>query len=238
MTMRDRRTAALSARCPPVKARHLGPHRRLVDKDKLLRVEIALSRPTPDAPPSRRLVLARPHEPSFFERNPATREEAPGRSNPNRCPRSSFSFAWRSSSVIAGVLSTSPRMQSASFSTHADRRSPPCFLGARVPLVSCCSAQRTALAALTLNQAATCRRDIPCPIASTTRCRRSTESARAMHAGLLTSMPLQSQARTVGNASQLSPFGKCSSLLALPDCEVRRNVRGELGKARCQPGVA
>jgi hypothetical protein len=112
--------------------------------------------------------------------------------------------------VIAGVLSTSPRMQSASFSTHADRRSPPCFLGARVPLVSCCSAQRTALAALTLNQAATCRRDIPCPIASTTRCRRSTESAQAMHAGLLTSTPLQPQTKTDEKASCPSSFGKCS----------------------------
>jgi hypothetical protein len=70
--------------------------------------------------------------------------------------------------VRAGVFSTSPRMKSACFSTRSDRRSPPCFFAAALPP----------------NRAAARQRDIPCAIASTTRCRRSTESARAMHAGL------------------------------------------------------
>ena len=41
----------------------------------------------------------------------------------------------------------------------------------------------TALAALTPNRAAACRRDRPAAIAATTLSRRSTDNARAIHAG-------------------------------------------------------
>ena len=39
--------------------------------------------------------------------------------------------------------------------------SPPCFLGAILPVVLSCAAQRIALDALTPNRAATCRCDMP-----------------------------------------------------------------------------
>jgi hypothetical protein len=78
-----------------------------------------------------------------------------------------------------------PRISGACASILAERKSPPRGFGATPPELRASSTQRTALDILTPKRAAAARRDSPSETAATTRSRKSTDNAFAMHAGLL-----------------------------------------------------
>ena len=119
----------------------------------------------------------------FFTRDPASCEEPPYRAERDLgavISQESLQLSQRDVRRRLVSVQDQPGMRldphRTSIATLLLWRRRPCWFA------SCC--HRTALAALTPNRTAACRRDRPPAIAATTLSRRSTDNARAIHASL------------------------------------------------------
>jgi hypothetical protein len=87
-------------------------------------------------------------------------------------------------SVTSGCRSTKPRISVGCASIVSERQSSPSALGVTERVLRSNAYQRTALAALTPKRAAAARQDAPAALATTTRSRKSTDSALDMPVSL------------------------------------------------------
>jgi hypothetical protein len=179
--------------------RHLGAGAGLVDEHEAFGIKVELSLEPHLAPPQDVGTVLLRRMPGLFLTVIFRREK-----NRHR-PAMLTAIPWlasslrRSARVMSGWRVIAPRISGACASIFAERRSPPCRRGAGSPTLRAKACQRIALEALTPNLVAACRHDAPRSIAPTTRLRRSTDSALAMHAGLLTGKHDESDRRRFGN---------------------------------------
>src|ERR1700678_2268415 len=161
--------ADVRPRSATVSSRHVRGGPRLVDEDEPFRIEVELrSEPlTATLQDIRPLLLGRVRG-LFFNVIPLRAKKRDSAEVLNERP-----LAARAAHISARVASppapSSERMKSLSASIAAERRSPPCGLGAISPVVSARATQRIALDVPTLKCTADCRRDIPPTTAAKTR---------------------------------------------------------------------
>src|SRR5262249_32622097 len=202
---------ALTARGTPVRPHHGGGGPGLVEEDQMRRIQLRLlALPGSARRGDIRPILLAGLERLFLRGQPKACKKRPMADRLTVMP-SPVNCARNSSNVASGRSASKARTR-ASWAASANAFLPPIGAGATLPVRSQRCTSLIVQLTLTANCSAASRRELPPSTASTIRSRRSNDSGRGIHAGLLNpTRQLESRFAPPVNPSRFHYLGTCSS---------------------------